>query len=181
MGDEITQVIFPESPGRLGRMPKYLITAFFIWLVFALFASLIDGRYQFRLSAWSLIDGEYFFKLRNSEVISALIGCYIIGVLTIRLLYRTHQRRWNRKFYDANKSVKNGYCLQLTEKGICWMDPDKQDFWFFLPWHKIRGVENNQEMDYLDLGTLGFLWIPTNLAEYPREQVLAFIDKHQCR
>ena len=179
-GAKLVRLSLPEGRRRLGRIPTFLIATLVMWLIFAFTASLSDGQYKFLLLARTLnqVDGEYLFKLRNSAVISVFLGCYITGVVTIRLLYRLHQRRWFRKFYDANDAIQSGYCLQLMAQGVRWMDSDKQTFRAFVAWNKVRGVENHNDMDYLDLGTLGFLWIPTNLAEYPRAQVRAFIKQH---
>lgn len=179
-GARLVRSLLPERRRRLGRIPAFLITTLAMWLIFALVASLSDGHYQFRLSAWSRSDevGDYLFRFRNSAVISVFLGCYIVGILTIRLLYRRAQRRWYRIFYVANDAIRSGYCLQLTEQGIRWMDHPNQNFRAFIAWNKVKGIESHGNMDYLDLGLLGFLWIPTDLDDYPRAQVFACIEQH---
>ncbi|HGU6634657.1 TPA: hypothetical protein ACWZU0_000175 [Klebsiella oxytoca] len=179
-GARLARLALPERRRRLAPVPAFLISTLIMWLIFAFFASLSDGHYQFRLSAWSISDGagEYLFRLRNSKVIAVFLGCYIVGVLTIRLLYRRFQRCWSRRFYDANGAIRSGYCLQLWEEGVSWMDHSNQNYRAFLAWRHVKGIVTHGKMDYLDLGTLGFLWIPVDLDAYPRAQVFRFIERH---
>ncbi|MTH44693.1 hypothetical protein [Intestinirhabdus alba] len=179
-GARLLRLSLPERRRRFGGMPVFLISAFAIWLIFALLISAIDGHYQFRLSAWALNHeaGGYLFRLRNTEVISVFVGCYTAGVLITRLFFNRQQRRWCRSLYDANEAIRYGYCLQLTEQGAGWTACGRQSFRVFVTWDKVKAVKSKGNIDYLDLGTLGFLWLPADMADYPRPQVLAFIEQH---
>ncbi|MDM3255156.1 hypothetical protein OGW12_09565 [Citrobacter sp. Cf077] len=159
-------------PAHHRRLEKLLI-----WLCIAVVLCCISyflGTYKVVFRSWSRETGEYLFKLQGEGVIFICLGCYILGILVARLLFANYSRRSHHSFYESNSGIHSGYNLQITDSGISW---SVDDYYSFVAWERLKGVTTHDGIDYYDLGTLGFLWIPAALADYPRTSMREFINK----
>lgn len=171
-----------ERP-RPDKFRKLLITICLVSMITFILLLISDSQYQFVLYVWNINDdaGDYLFRLHNAEVIAIFLVCYIVGVLTIRLSLLWRQRRWLHKTYESSDIIRNGYYLQLTEKGLLWNDGSNKCVQSFLTWNKVRGIKNHENMDYIDLGIQGFLWIAVESEAFKRREVIAFIQERVAR
>lgn len=174
-GISLVWLSLPKRCQRLGRVPFLALTllAFGLWVACSV---LVRGDYyQLTLLAWAPNDecGDHLFELNNMVVIALLMGCCIVGALSARYIAVWRHRLFMRAFYDGMPQL--GYCLKVTELGIHWVNDHMS---CYATWDLVKGVVSRGEIDYIHLGSRGFLWIPADLPDYPREQMLEFIKKH---
>lgn len=170
----------PETRRRFGRLPLFIITAFFMWLVIALAVSLFNGNFHFRFMGWVADDttDDYLFYFRDGAALSLLVLCYIAGVLTVKITMTRRYRQWSRRYYEVNDANRYGYSLELTNEGVRWTHADNHASHAFMAWSKVTSVMSDGTLDYIVMGPAGFLWIPIHLPDYPQEKVIAFIKQH---
>lgn len=166
----------PQRP-IVGRLITFLIVAFMMFFIFSIIIGLQNKEFFLMISAWSYEcdTPQYLFNLAGFDAAIALLAIFIAGLLILTIRLRLRYRHYLRSMYHINETIKTGYILELSERGIRWTSKNIN---FFVLWNKVMGVANHDGIDYVDLGTLGFLWIPGDSPDYPSDEVKAFIKQH---
>lgn len=172
------RLFYRAFPQRSRRFLKVLTFAILLFCLMFIGDILDDGYYShLQLSSWSTeCDAtDYLFNLKGDEAKAALLALFIAGALVIIIKTRLRYRRYLRTMYEINETIRSGYLLELTDRGVRWTTSSST---FFVVWQKVVGLMSHDRIDYLDLGTLGFLWVPGDLPDYPRDEMKVFIEQH---
>lgn len=161
-----------------GRKPLFLRWTF--WLVISALPYIINASILKHLglhlyfSGWSEhLDGDLFY-FTGSGAISVFLYSFIFGMVALYLFNLRQDILLNKKFYLENDLIRNGYQLEIGERGIRYSTRSGGSY---LHWQDVKSVVRCKSVDILSLDSMQFLWLPLELADKNyREDILSFIE-----
>lgn len=155
---------------RSARKRRYWVSPLLIGVASGLafcFLYYLVCEYLFVMKGFNLFFSGWFdsaeeaeFRVFNARILLIFIYTFFMGYFVRFVLQRLVNKKNHRRIYLANDSIREGYSLELTDKGIRCANRLAGSH---ISWQKVRGVTSSGEMDFILIGSGMFLWIPSAL------------------